>query len=426
MIDAEQGLIRWAVGTSECLADCDFVQPDDFGLSRHREIWAAAQDMHANGDTVDVITLGTRTGHFDYLVELSQIEPAAHWKTLGELVQREGYRRKVLSLIDETRSELISSPSVDEMASALADMPDKIKSPETDYRAFKDMCRDTIDRLDRRMKSEEPEGIKTGFASIDDRLGGIKPADFVVIAGRPSMGKTAYAMNIAERMALNGLRGLVFSLEMSEAQLMDRMLSSLSGVQAYRLQRGKLIDGDLEGVSAAGYKLKKMDLCIIDRPALKIGHLAGIARKFHRKSPLDFIVIDYLQLIRADTKDRFQEISEISRLLKALAKQLNIPVIALSQLSRSVESRTSKRPMMSDLRESGQIEQDADIIQMLYRDEYYNPDSDLKGYCEVITCKFRNGETGSDFLQSELDRCRFIDAEHVPQYKEEPVYVYKK
>lgn len=426
MIDAEKTLLRHILVNPSCLTDVDFLTNEDFLSNRHREIFAACVDMFSSGKPVDVISVSEVAGDFDYIVELSMIDPISSHMPAAKAVQKESFKRKAIQKLDNARFKVIESNCMDEQIGFLAEVPEGMDRPDDEFKPLNTIIKESIDRLNDRMQGIFAKSVKVGFKDIDERLGGVQPSDFMIIAGRPSMGKTAYAMNVAENVAMSGGNVLVFSLEMSEAQLMDRMLSSVSGVKADSIKRGKLDENELSQLMAGGHKLKTMNLNIIDRPAMHINHLSNIARKFHRTRPLDMIVIDYLQLMRGTSKDRLQEISEISRGLKALAKTLDVAVVALSQLSRGVDSRTSKKPVMSDLRESGQIEQDADIIQFLYRDEYYNESSELKGYCEVITSKFRNGETGSDFIQSELDRCRFGDAQFVPKVTEKPVYAYKR
>ncbi len=426
MIEYEQSLIASLLKEPDLIQNIDFLSDQDFLTDKHKKIFLACNDLYAEKSGFDILSLSEKTGEFDYICDLTQKPPLASVNVVSRAIQSEGYKRRAIQQLDDSRQVVAKAATIDEAESAMSAVGDNLKSDTGESRSFNDMIKSGLDRLDSRIKGNVVDGLKTGFKAIDERLMGLQPQDFVVIAGRPSMGKTAYAMNIAENVTMAGGRALVFSLEMSEAQLLDRMFSSLSGIPFKSIRSGKFQDGDFSGLESAGYKLKKMDLNIIDKPALKLAHLCNIAHKFHRVKPLDLIVIDYLQLIRVPNVSRYDEISTISRGIKALAKHLNIPIIALSQLNRGVEGRPNKRPLMSDLRESGQIEQDADIIQMPYRDEYYNDQSDYKGFCEMITAKFRNGETGTDFLGTELDRMRFVEAQYVPQPKQETEYVYKK
>lgn len=431
MIDAEKGLLRWVMIDPSCLAEIDFIDSDDFMADSHREIWRACVQLNTDGQDVNVVSVAELTDKFDLVMSIYDTEVAVKPIVLARIIERDALRRKALQRIDHGRIRLLESQDIDEITSIVSEIPEGIERKDVDIMTFSEMLKDSVERIDKRSKGIQTPGVKTGFKDIDARLGQLEAGDLVIIAGRPSMGKTAYAMNLAERMCVDLKRVVFFSLEMSYQQLVDRMISSIGGIPASMVKKctnDKIQNyGDFWGeLQSAIMRLKRFDLTIIDKPAMHINHLGNIAAKLHRKKPIDVIFIDYLQLMRGNSKERFQEISEISRGLKALAKRLGVPVVALSQLSRGVDSRTSKKPVMSDLRESGQIEQDADVIQFLYRDEYYNDKSDYEGFCEVITSKFRNGEVGSDFLQSELNMCRFTDATHAPQPKEKAEYVYKR
>lgn len=427
MIEAEQAFLRAVLIKPKTLDDFSFITEGSFETSRHRQIFECIADMILRDEIVDTISVAEKVGFFEYLTDLHSIEIGMMPGTAARIMERDAFKRNALAKLDSARLQILNSKDIDEQVSIMSKVPEGMERASDEFKPFNEMIKSSIDRLDARMKGISAEGIKTGFVDIDKRLGGLMPSDLMIIAGRPSMGKTAYAMNIAENAALDNRNVLIFSLEMSEAQIIDRMFSSLSGVSANKIKEGKLDNEDTALYGGACYKLKRMSLNIIDRPAMHVRHVANIANKFNRTKKLDLIVIDYLQLMRSDAKDRLQEISEISRTLKSIAKGLNVPVVALSQLSRSVDSRTNRRPVMSDLRESGQIEQDADIIQMLYRDEYYNERTETPGMCEVITAKFRNGETGSDWLTSELDRVRFSNARYIPKEKgPEPEYHYRK
>ena len=316
---------------------------------------------------------------------------------------------RALLKLESAQEEVFSLKEIDDIEAVLASVPEQVQSKTLEFKPFDDMLKDAINRLDERHQGKSRKGLRVGFQMIDERIMGLEEDDFVIIAGRPSMGKTTYAMNIAERVSSSGGNVLIFSMEMNEKSLVDRMLASMGGVPMGQIKSGQLQPEHWTSLQAGAMKMKGMNINIIDRPAMHVNHVSNIARKFNRTKKLDLIVIDYLQLMRSDAKNRFDEISEISRSLKALAKTVKTPVVALSQLSRGVDARPNKRPVNSDLRESGQIEQDADIIQFLYRDEVYSPNSDNRGLCEVITTKFRNGEIGTDFLESQLHMCRFMD-----------------
>jgi replicative DNA helicase len=250
----------------------------------------------------------------------------------------------------------------------------------------------------------------TGFSALDERFMGIGNTDLWVVAARPSMGKTALAMNVAYNQAAQGKEVIIFSMEMSKDQLTDRLISSVSGINSNLIRSGKLTEHDWPALGAGISKLKEMKIHIIDIAGIDIHRAKAIARKFARFGKIGLIVVDYLQLMTdSKAKSRFEEVSSVSRELKVMAKMIGCPVLALSQLNRGVESRTIKKPGLADLRESGQIEQDADLITFIYRDEYYHPDTPNKGTAELITAKFREGEVGTDILGTELQYARFKD-----------------
>lgn len=279
----------------------------------------------------------------------------------------------------------------------LNNIDDGIEEEKTDLKSLSMSIFDEIDNMDLNDTS-----IKIGWSNIDERVT-FDVGDLIIIAARPAMGKSAYALNMALKLANKGLKGLFFSLEMDKRQIMKRALSSLSGVQLYKIKdkygQKHLTDKDMGCIGNGVELLNKLDLEIYDKAGISIEKIKSVAKKYNRKKKIDYIVVDYMQLISAQAENRTQEITKISLGLKNLARELEVPVIALSQLSRSVEQRADRKPMMSDLRESGQIEQDASIIQMLYRDEYYNEESEFKGLCEVLTVKNRNGTTGSDYFK---------------------------
>jgi replicative DNA helicase len=260
-------------------------------------------------------------------------------------------------------------------------------------------------------------GVPTGFRDMDNILAGLQRSDLIILAARPSMGKTAFALNLAHNVASNTKQPvLVFSLEMSKEQLVDRLLSMESGVDAWALRTGNLTDNDFERISEAMGALSQAPVYIDDTPGITISELRTKARREAHKQPLGLIVVDYLQLMSGGGKfgggdNRVQEISEISRGLKSVARELNVPLIALSQLSRSVENRNPQIPQLADLRESGSIEQDADIVAFIYREEYYNPETENKGVTDILIKKHRNGATGTVKLRFDKEKQRFIDAD---------------
>ncbi len=282
-----------------------------------------------------------------------------------------------------------------------------------------------VNRIDYLIKNRgQMTGLPTGFIDLDKRLFGLQKSDLVVIAGRPGMGKTTLAMNIAEAAAIAGRTVLVFSLEMSSDQLLMRSSCSIGKMSHDKVRRGELDDHELSALTAAVSRLKDKGLVIDDRPILTSEQALSRSRKAQRKrgKPLDLIVVDYIQLM-SDKGQELERITNITRNLKLLAKSMDCPVIALSQLNRDCEKRPNSRPIMSDLRSSGSIEQDADIIAFVYRDEEYNKDTTDKGVAEVIIAKFRNGQTGTNYLASRLDQCRFDNLTgYSPEQKKETGY----
>jgi len=420
---AEQSLLASMINNPGCLIDVlELITHEDFASDRHRRIARSIIDLNNDG-AVDLIAVSEATGDFDYIVDLTSNTHQYNPVISATIVERESFRRKALCKLEQATKDVIASQSMDDCLKAVSDalrgLEVKVKCEES----WQDSLRSAIDRLDSRMKGEAPQGLMTGFNAVDDRLNGIKDGNLRIVAARPGMGKTTLVLNEAIDIASRGGNVLFFSLEMSREELVDRAISSISGIKNRNILRGQLDDDDHAKLLLGMQKLKGIDLHIIDQGGIDIRHAANIAKKFHRVRPLDAIYFDYLQLIRFKSATRFDEVSEVSRQLKELAKSLGAPITALSQLSRNVESRPDKRPINADLRESGQIEQDADIIQFIYRDDYYNKDSDYPGIAEIITSKFRNGEAGTDYLLSELQYTRFSNLNYVPQPKErEPEY----
>lgn len=423
MLEVEQTVIGTLISNPEKLVDVQHLLiEDDFTTSGHRDIFRTIVQLSESGVDVTIFTVGERLNNLDYLSQVAQAGSpniGAH----AQLLASNGYKKRLIERIDQAREIVMASKDVNEQQDAIANMTNGLEVKGEEFKSFSAMAKDTVRRLDDRMKGISKEGLKTGFDRIDERLMGIGSDDLVIVAGRPSMGKTTYAMNIAENVARDGGNVLVFSMEMSEEQIMDRIHSSLSGVKQRVLKIGKGMSEHDQTLANAGFvqmnRIKK-NMLIIDRPAMELSHLTNITRKCDRKRKIDLVVIDYLQLMQCKAASRFEEISVISRGLKALAKTIHAPVIALSQLSRKVDERSEKRPVNSDLRESGQIEQDADIIQFLYRDEVYNEQSPNAGLAEIITSKFRNGEIGNDVLESQLDRSRFANTNRFVTVSEAP------
>jgi replicative DNA helicase len=396
----------------------DVVAVDDFYRDDHRRIFRHIARLIEQNRPADVVTVSEsiessedkdKTGGITYLGQLAQNTPSAHnIRRYAELVRERAVMRRLVSVGNEIADSALN-PSGKEVGQLLDEAESKVfEIAEAGNRGrdgFKDihqLLSQVMERVDMLFHRDNPSditGIPTGFHDIDQKTSGLQEGDLVVIAGRPSMGKTAFALNIGEHVAVeNRLPVAVFSMEMAGTQLAARMLGSIGRLDQHKLRTGRLSDEDWSKLTNAVGKLHDAPIHIDETAALNALELRARARRLHRQyGKLGLIIVDYLQLMSASTQgeNRATEISEISRSLKALAKELHVPVVALSQLNRSLEQRPNKRPVMSDLRESGAIEQDADLILFIYRDEVYNPDSPDKGKAEIIIGKQRNGPIGS-------------------------------
>jgi replicative DNA helicase len=396
----------------------DVVAVDDFYRDDHRRIFRHIARLIEQNRPADVVTVSEsiessedkdKTGGITYLGQLAQNTPSAHnIRRYAELVRERAVMRRLVSVGNEIADSALN-PSGKEVGQLLDEAESKVfeiaEAGNRGRAGFKDihqLLSQVMERVDMLFHRDNPSditGIPTGFHDIDQKTSGLQEGDLVVIAGRPSMGKTAFALNIGEHVAVeNRLPVAVFSMEMAGTQLAARMLGSIGRLDQHKLRTGRLTDEDWSKLTNAVGKLHDAPIHIDETAALNALELRARARRLHRQyGKLGLIIVDYLQLMSASTQgeNRATEISEISRSLKALAKELHVPVVALSQLNRSLEQRPNKRPVMSDLRESGAIEQDADLILFIYRDEVYNPDSPDKGKAEIIIGKQRNGPIGS-------------------------------
>jgi len=386
----------------------------DFYYQAHRLIYKALQDLVAKEKPLDVLTVADilkahhqleAVGGEAYLFELARNTPSvANITAYADIIRERSVLRQLIQVAGEI-AQRAYQPKGMECTEILDEAERKVfaiaeQGPSTGGPLnIKTVLASTIDRIDKLYHSQEAiTGLATGFADLDEMTSGLQPADLVIIAARPSMGKTSFAMNIAEHAAIkSGKPVLVFSLEMPAESLAMRMLSSLSRIDQHRMRIGKLEDDDWPRITSAMSMLSKSPMFIDDTAALSPAEVRARARRLVKEhGQLGLIMIDYLQLMQVPgmSDNRTLEVSEISRSLKALAKELNVPVIALSQLNRGLEQRADKRPVMSDLRESGAIEQDADVIAFIYRDEVYNEESPDKGTAEIIIAKQRNGPIG--------------------------------
>ncbi|WP_300614973.1 replicative DNA helicase [Dokdonella sp.] len=415
-IEAEQAVLGGLMLAPESWDRiADRLTEDDFYRRDHRLIFRAIGDLSEKGMPYDAVTLGEwfqtqdlgdMVGGAGYVIELANSTPsAANITAYADIVREKSVLRQMIDAGTEIagdafRPEGRSSQELLENAEKKVFLIAEAGARgRKGFVSMRSAVKEAFQILHHRYENRgSVTGLPTGFIDLDQMTAGLQPSDLIIIAARPSMGKTAFSVNMAENAAMRTKKAVaIFSMEMSASQLAFRLISSMGHINAQNLRTGDLAEEEWPRVTNAITLLSDAKIFIDDTPALSPGELRSRSRRLKREHDLGLIVIDYLQLMQVPgTKEnRATEISEISRSLKALAKELNVPVIALSQLNRSLEQRADKRPMMSDLRESGAIEQDADVIMFIYRDEYYNPESGEKGVAEIIIGKQRNGPTGS-------------------------------
>jgi replicative DNA helicase len=419
-IEAEQAVLGGLMLDNEAWPNvAERLNSDDFYRRDHSNIFRAIEVLANESKPFDVVTLAewlrsheqlTDVGGMAYLGQLAENTPsAANIAAYADIVRQRSILRGLISAgtqIAESafRTEGRTPDELLDLAESLVfEIAERESKGRRGFRPLKDLLVDALDRIDMLFQRDNPiTGVATGFFELDNMTSGLQKSDLVIIAGRPSMGKTAFAINIAQHAAIKeDLPVAVFSMEMPSEQLAMRMMSSLGRIDQHKMRTGRLSDDDWPRLTHSVGILSEAKMFIDDTPALTPSDLRARCRRLAREHGIGLIVIDYLQLMQVPgTKEnRATEISEISRSLKALAKELSCPVIALSQLNRSLENRQDKRPVMSDLRESGAIEQDADVIMFIYRDEVYNEDSNDKGIAEIIIGKQRNGPIGSRKLR---------------------------
>jgi len=412
-IEAEQAVLgSILLDNNALIAVSEFLQPEDFYRKNHQIIYNAAIDIYERNEPVDLVTLATylqdkklveAAGGLIYLTELANGVPSAeNAEHYGRRIEEKAILRR---LINAANTILKKGYEGDEEIAELLDIAES-KIFEVSQRkmgkAFteiKDVLLDTFNRIESLHNSRgDVTGLPSGYHELDRMTSGFQKSDLIIIAARPSVGKTAFALNIAQNIGVHTKKPVaIFSLEMSKDQLVQRMLCAEANIDANRLRTGKLQEEDWPKLTMAMGRLADAPIFIDDSANVTVLEMRAKLRRLQSEHGLGIVIIDYLQLLNSHRRsdNRQQEISEISRSLKALARELDVPVIALSQLSRAVESRQDKRPMMSDIRESGSIEQDADIVGFLYRDDYYNKDSDKQNIIEIIIAKQRNGPVGS-------------------------------
>lgn len=435
-IEAEQSVIGSMIMDRDAIdVASERLTEDDFYSRQYGVVFSAMVELNNEGKAVDLVTLQDRLKEKDVAPEVSSLEymkdimdtlpTSAHIRQYVDIVYRMSLSRRLIKLTEDVSSSCYQGKE---------DIEDVLDHAEKgvfniiqnngadDFVPISQVVMNAMDRIETVYRAKGAvTGIESGFVDLDYMTAGFQNSDLVIIAARPSMGKTAFVLNVADHMAFKRDKHVaIFSLEMSKEQLVNRMFSLESRVDAQKIRTGKLTDADWKALIESAGHIGNSKLIIDDTPSISVTELRKKCRKYKLEKGLDIIIIDYLQLMSGSgrsTDNQQQVISEISRSLKAIARELNVPVLALSQLSRAVESRPDKRPMLSDLRESGAIEQDADMVMFIYRDDYYNRDSEKKGVAEIIVAKQRNGPVGPVDLKwiPELTKFANIEKSHTNQ-----------
>lgn len=412
----------------------DFLTPEDFYDPTYKLIFSAIYQLHQNHEVIDFVTVSNKlagnskideVGGSSFLAALaSDVPTSSHVYQYGQIVKTKSVHRRIIRAGDKIKAlgyeENRNIPELlDEVEKSVFDISNLfMKDKFVHIRDILEMRYEKFAEMHESEDEDAVKGVPSGFHALDAKLSGFQPSDLIIIAARPSMGKTSLALNIAQNAAIKSGKSVgIFSLEMSKEQLVDRLFASMLGVDSWKLQKGKLEDSDFQNMGPIMDELNKSKIFIDDSVASSIPELRAKARRLQMEHGLDLLVIDYMQLMSTGNQsyagNRVQEISEISRSLKQIGRELHVPVIALSQLSRAVENRPGNIPQLSDLRESGSIEQDADIVLMMYREDYYEEDSDRPGMTDIYIRKHRNGPTGRIEMLFKKEQMRFYDVDKV-------------
>ncbi len=432
-IEAEQAVLGAVLIEGEALlVVMGRLSPEDFYRAAHQRIYEAMLRLNEENEPIDLITLTTdlqnhklleEVGGVGYLTELANAVPtASNVGYYAEILEEKAMLRRLI----RAATQIVSSgyASEEDVNQLISDAEQKILEISNrrgdGFISIRDVLMDVFERVEFLFNHKGgTTGIASGFPDLDKMTAGFQRNDLIIVAARPSVGKTAFALNIAQNVGVRSKESVaIFSLEMSASQLVQRMICAESNVDAGRMRTGFLEADDWEKLTMAIGSLSEAEIYIDDSPSITVADIRAKCRRLKKERGLGMILIDYLQLIHGRSgggDNRQQEVSEISRTLKAIARELEVPVIALSQLSRGVEQRQDKRPMMSDLRESGSIEQDADIVAFLYRDDYYNPETEKKNIIEIIIAKQRNGPTGTVELVFLKNFNKFVSVDHSMQ-----------
>ncbi len=427
--EAEQSVIGSMIMDRDAIVVAsEIITGDDFYNKMYGVLFETMVELNENGSPVDLVTLQNKLREKNVPPEVSSLEfvrdiitavpTSANIKHYANIVSQKAILRRLIKTTEQIANECYDPK--DALETILDETEKKIfkvvqSRNSEDFVPIRQVVMNAMEKIDKASRNKGGvTGIPTGFTELDYKTAGMQPSDLILIAARPSMGKTAFVLNIAQYMAFRkDLTVAIFSLEMSKEQLVNRLFSLESNVEAQKLRTGQLSDSEWEKLIEGAGTIGKSNLIIDDTPGISIGELRSKCRKYKLEHNLSAIMIDYIQLMSGSGKSdsRQQEVSEISRSLKALARELNVPVIALSQLSRKVEEREDKRPMLSDLRESGAIEQDADVVMFIYREDYYKKDTEKKGVSEIIIAKQRNGPVGPIELAWMAELTKFANLE---------------
>lgn len=433
-LEAEQSVLGAIFLSKQAIETAaEILVPEDFYPSNHQRIFRVMLELYDADKPIDLVTVTAELqdkkmleeiGGVSYLTSLaSSVPTAANVRYYAEIVEEKSYRRRVIEARTKEINQAFESETVEELIAEqeriAMDLGEKRKS-SSDFVPIKDAMLEAFDEIDKlSTRKTEITGVPSGYPDLDVMTGGFQRSDLIILAARPSVGKTALALNIAQNIGIKTDETVaIFSLEMSTLQLVKRMICADGNIDAAKMRNGGFIGDEWERLTTAIGNLAKAKIFIDDTAGITVQEIRRKARKLKQQQGLGMILIDYLQLIHSPSKgNRQEQVSEVSRALKAIARELSVPVIAISQLSRSVEQRQDKRPMMSDIRESGSIEQDADIVAFLYRDDYYDKESATKNVVEVIIAKQRNGPTGTVELAflKEFNKFVSLDRRHAQQ-----------
>jgi len=409
--EAEEAVVGAVLINPEVYYDiAQFLSPDDFYIHRNRWIWAAFIRLHESRTPIDLLTLSEdleRAGQLNeiggsvYLISLiNQVPTSLNAESYGRIVEENSLRRRMIQAAKQIASLAYKGDAIDnvmgEAEKAVFGVSERRN--KHDLQSIRTVLSSYYDRIDDLSKRPEDfHGVPTGFYDLDKLLNGLQPSDLLIIAGRPGQGKTGFLLSVAKNAGLTHKKHVaIFSLEMSNEQVVQRLIAQETGIDSQRLRTGKLLENEWPLFTHAIEVFSDTHIFLDDTPAITPLQLRTKCRRLHMEYGLDLVIVDYLQLMSGDTRNdnRVQEVSQISRNLKVLARELNVPVLAAAQLSRAVEQRTDKRPVLSDLRESGSLEQDADIVMFIYRPDQYEKDTDKHNIAQIIVSKHRNGPVG--------------------------------